>query len=83
MISLVELGHTHSHPTGDNDKDGESQANCRTVLHGYLPPDKNNASKKVKIDNRHKVRSPLVTSDSEISDIREFRFLYMPRAIAS
>ena len=59
MISLVELGHTHSRPTGGNDKGGKSQANCRTVLHGYLPPDKNNASKKVKIDNRHMAHSLL------------------------
>ena len=83
MISLVGRGHTHSRPTVDNDKGGESQANCRTVLHGYLPPDKNNASKKVKIDNRHRDHSPLATLDSEISDIREFRVLYMSLAIAS
>ncbi len=83
MISLVEPGHTHSRPTGDNDKGGELQANCRAVLHEYLPPDKNNASKKVKIDNHHRGHSPLATWDSEISDIREFRVLYMSLAIAS
>lgn len=77
------LGHNHSRPMGYNDKGGELQANCRTVLHGYLPPDKNNASTKVKIDNLHRGRSPLLTWDSEISDTHEFRVLCMSRVLVS
>ena len=73
MISLVEPGHTHSRPKGDNDKGGEPQANCRTVLRGCLPPDKNNASTKVKIGILHRDRSPLSTSDSKTSGIHESR----------
>ncbi len=58
MIFWEELGHTHSYPMGDNDKGGAPQANCLATLHGYLPPDKNNASKKVNIDILHMSQSP-------------------------